>query len=209
MTTLDGKIDSGVEGVSMFDEYFDLYVETEEQLNGTSWMCGRVTVQEFTNFTVKSNLMGYMFAVDTKGVLKFGGNALMLSNGFKEAELVVILLKSTPTEYLDHLKDMQIKYIVGGEDEIVWEKVFKEMKSKYGVERLLLEGGGVLNGSVLEAGFIDEVSLILTPQAANSSSSPSLFGNTTTGVLADQKFKIQSVEKLEKDCVWIRYKYES
>jgi len=205
MTTIDGKVASGVEGLNLFDDYFDLYLETEEQLSTSSWICGRVTAQEFIDFVPKNNPDGFMFVVDTKGVVRFDNNAIKLSNGTKEAELVVLVLKNTPKEYLNNLQDKRITYIIAGDDRIEWEMTLKEVGERYGVVRLLLEGGALINGSMLKNGLIDEISLLITPLILNKSGAPSLFENPLLEDLEVKKYKMKNVQSLGKDCIWARY----
>jgi len=222
MTSLDGKIASG-DDTDMLGDYFDLYTLTEDKYQAKAWMCGRVTMQMFASsepeqlptqvFNVDdqsyfSNKVSdyYMFGVDTKGLLRWNKNAIKLSNVSEELNLVIIVTKTTPKSYLAYLKEKGISYIVSGEDEIDFELLFRTMKDKLGIEKLLLEGGGIINGSVLSAGFIDEISLLLTPIVANRSKAPALFERSVDDAINITKFSLIELEKLEKDCVILRYK---
>jgi len=222
MTTIDGKIASG-EGVDILDEYFDLYTKAEDMLpEHTGWMCGRVTMQMFAKDTLETlpetsenNLhehfiaphtsTKFFFGVDTKGLLRWKGNTIQLTNVKDPLHFVIIVTKSTPSSYLSYLKSMGISYIVSGESTIDFSKLFLEIHSHFGVETLLLEGGGLLNGAVMEAGFVDEISLLLTPTVLNKSSAPSLFERKGIAQIDTKKYTIHSVQTLEKNCVWIRY----
>jgi riboflavin biosynthesis pyrimidine reductase len=103
------------------------------------------------------------------------------------------------------LKNLGISYLVCGEDSIDFSLLFSEIHSYFHVETLLLEGGGLLNGAVMEAGFVDEISLLLTPTVLNKSSAPSLFERKAADQIDTKKYTIHSVQTLEKNCVWIRY----
>lgn len=59
---------------------------------------------------------------------------------------------------------------------------------------------------MLDAGLINEVSLLICPQAINNSSAPALFEKEGEGPLLIKKFKLFSVEQMEGDTVWLRYK---
>lgn len=222
MSTIEGKITSG-ESVDILDDYFPLYTKIEDMLSVKAWMCGRVTMQMFT--TVKSTPLPqrtssiddqdfltpfsgshFMFGVDTKGLLRWDKNTIKLSNIEKPLHLVIIVTKSTPKEYLAHLREQHISYLVAGDNEINFQQLFISIKEKFHIDTLLLEGGGLLNGSVMAGDFVDEISLLLTPIVVNRTKAPSLFERKVEEPIDITKYKLTYVEKMEKDVVWLRYK---
>ncbi len=224
MSPIDGKI-SGGDGIDiMSDEFLDLYTETEDMLPPhTAWMFGRVTMQMFasteahplpvisqqteaTDFIAQHEGDLYMFGVDTKGQLRWDRNTIKLSNVDTPLHLVIVVTKSTLREYLQYLQDKDISYLVAGEETIDFPSLFTSMKEKMNVETLLLEGGGILNGSVMAADMIDEVSLLVTPKVANRSSAPSLFERTAEEPLRVTDYSLTDVRQMEKGSVWLRYK---
>jgi 2,5-diamino-6-(ribosylamino)-4(3H)-pyrimidinone 5'-phosphate reductase len=220
MATIDGKITSGTD-VDILDNFFDLYTKTEDQLNGDSWMCGRVTMEmfakgekielvqgentnNFTDFLENKSDKGYFIGVDTRGLLRWNTNTIKLSNYEHPLPIVIVVTKETPGTYLDYLKELKINYIIGGDDSIVWEEVMKKLKTDLNINRLLLEGGGRINGSILDANLIDEISLMIVPTVLNRSAAPTIFENDTDKVDV-KNFKLISINQIEKDCVWLRY----
>lgn len=221
MSTIDGKIASGKEA-DILGDYFDLYTQTENMLTAKAWMCGRITMQMFAvkettplpiihqeidenDFIVEHENNLFMFGVDTKGLLRWKKNTIQLSNISKAVNLVIIVTKSTPKAYLAYLQSKNISYLFAGDDEIDFNIVFKSIKEKLRVEKLLLEGGGLLNGSVMAAGFVDEISLIVTPIVVNRSQAPSVFEKVTQAIEITH-FMLMDVQKLDKNSVWLRYK---
>ena len=65
----------------------------------------------------------------------------------------------------------------GSRGRVDLEAVLAEL-SRRGIERLLLEGGGTLNFSMLKAGFIDEICLTLCPFIIGGRSAPTTFEGT-------------------------------
>ncbi len=222
MTTIDGKIASG-DGVDILDDYFDVYTKTEDNLpSHTGWMCGRVTMQMFAkntaeplddtsdrisadHFLAPHTATKFFFGVDTKGQLRWKSNTIQLTNAKDPLHLVIIVTKSTPASYLAYLKQLGISYIVTGQSTIDFSLLFSAIYANFGVETLLLEGGGLLNGSVMEAGYVDEISMLLTPTVLNKSSAPSLFERKQTPIINTKTYTIHSVTTVEKNCIWIRY----
>lgn len=66
----------------------------------------------------------------------------------------------------------------------------------------MLEGGGVLNGSFLNEGLIDELSLVLVPIVDGSSNSLTLFESSESKPV---NFILKSIEKLDDGGVWMKY----
>jgi riboflavin biosynthesis pyrimidine reductase len=84
--------------------------------------------------------------------------------------------------------------------------VVEKLKHLFSIDRLLLEGGGVLNGTFLNEGLIDELSLIIAPIADGSSNSLTLF--ETSSHLKKQppvNFFLKEIEKLDDGGLWLKY----
>jgi len=232
MTSLDGKITFGtINGkevsFSVFNGFMDLYDQTYEKLNPSAWMCGRVTMDEFDeenkisldsfkneivnineDYIVKNELNRFSVGIDVKGLLRWKENFLYIgkekidSNKFN---LVMVVTKETPMEYLSYLRSKNISYIFGGEKELDFSVVFKKLKVEFNIDRVILEGGGSINGSIIAEELIDEISLLLMPLVINNVEAPELFyKQLTTPKLYN--FKLEKFEKIERDVLWLRYK---
>lgn len=83
--------------------------------------------------------------------------------------------------------------------------ILKKLKKLFSIDKLMLEGGGYLNGSLLNEGLIDELSLILVPIVDAASNSVTLF--ETSSFLKSQpvNFFLKEIEKLNDGGIWIKY----
>lgn len=222
MTTIEGRITSGIEGVSIFDEYYPLYSQLEHTFKPQAWMCGRITSEEFAegvgtplpqtnkeidldDFCSSSKGNGFMIAIDTKGLLRWKSNILTFGDQSKH-HIVVVVNGNTSKDYFSYLQEKDISYIFGGQDTINFTEVFEKLKNDFQIETLALEGGGILNGSVLDSNLIDEISLLITPQVLNNSSAPTMFEKVPEEKLNIHMFRLFEVKQMEKECVWLRYK---
>lgn len=79
-----------------------------------------------------------------------------------------------------------------------------EVKEQFGVEKLLLEGGGFINGAVIEEELIDEISLMILPFVVNNIEAPELFYSNPV-IPKVYNFKLEKVIHLDKDVVRLRY----
>lgn len=225
LTALDGKIT----GPYMFDEYarktMDAYDRIHESFGAKAWVCGRKTMEENftlgqkpdlqkmdgkiprTDFIAKKDVPVYCLSVDPKGKLGWPANTIEPYNGRAEAHVVEILTEQVTDEFLAFLQRMEISYLFAGKEELDIELLLEKIKNVLGADLLLLEGGGSLNGSFMEKGLIDELSLVLTPIADGAVNTPTLFETKADSIeYPAMKFELKSVEKLDGDGLWIRYK---
>jgi 2,5-diamino-6-(ribosylamino)-4(3H)-pyrimidinone 5'-phosphate reductase len=231
LSSLDGKITFGkINNVnisdSIFDEQMDLYNITQEKLKARAILCGRITMNDFaesvgtplgefansqdvdhSDYVVTNDKDGYFFVVDTKGLLRWKENFINLGSehlSIHKWNLVIIVTKNTPREYLAYLKEKKIAYIFGGASEINFEETFQKIKEIFKLDTILLEGGGGINGSILEEDLVDELSLLYVPVIVNNEPSPALF-YSTPDKFRIWNYKLKSVENLKDDILWLRY----
>lgn len=225
LTALDGKIT----GPYMFDEYarktMDAYDRIHESFGAKVWMCGRKTMEENftlgkkpdlqkvdyeiprTDFLAKKDANVYCLSVDTKGTLGWSANTIEPYNGRSEAHIVEILTEQVSDEFLAFLQRMEILYLFAGKENLDIEILLNKVKNVLGADLLLLEGGGNLNGSFMEQGLIDELSLVLTPITDGAVNTPTLFETEADPTeYPAMKFELKKIEKLDGNGLWIRYK---
>jgi 2,5-diamino-6-(ribosylamino)-4(3H)-pyrimidinone 5'-phosphate reductase len=103
------------------------------------------------------------------------------------------------------LRDKGISYVVAGQESVDLARALEQLGEHFGIRTLLLEGGGHINGGFLEAGLVDEVSLLLVPGIDGRHGMPTVFD----GIHASRKhavpLKLSSIERRDKDALWIRY----
>jgi 2,5-diamino-6-(ribosylamino)-4(3H)-pyrimidinone 5'-phosphate reductase len=222
MSTIEGKIDSGIKGKDILGDYFNQYIEIEHIYKPQAWMCGRVTTEMFadgvnTSLPQSSKTIDVsdcifptphvqsMVTIDTKGALRWKTNTI--TSGSKLTyNLIVIVTHKTPKEYLAYLQEKQISYIFCGEEIVDFLVAFQKLKNIFHIDTLCLEGGGLINGSVMAADLIDEISLLVTPLVLNRSNAPVVFERKVEEVLNVKKYKLFAVKQMENDSVWLRYK---
>jgi riboflavin biosynthesis pyrimidine reductase len=71
----------------------------------------------------------------------------------------------------------------------------------------MLEGGGSINGGMLRAGLVDEVSVLVAPVVDGRIGTPSLFDVDRDGV-APRRLALDSMERRADDVLWLRYRVE-
>src|SRR5579871_3425566 len=166
LSSLDGKIDgAALRGVVSAGDY----EATGTTLEGDAWICGRTTMQQhfaenepFVSLSsrpagpqpvhVARRAKSYAISVDTTGKLQWA------SGDIDGDHLICAVSERVPEDYLSVLRDKGISYIVAGASEVDLVKAVNMLGDHFGIRRLLLEGGGHINGAFLQAGLVDEVS---------------------------------------------------
>jgi 5-amino-6-(5-phosphoribosylamino)uracil reductase len=125
--------------------------------------------------------------------------------------IVAVLGRQVSERYLARLRALGISYLFAGRDGNDLAAALQTLGSAFGVGTLLLEGGGRLNGAFLQAGLIDELSLLVYPGIDGLSGMPSIFeyrGEASTRPAQGQVLRHLATRTLDGGMVWIRYAME-
>ena len=222
-TFLDGKITGSYMETPEAESAFEEYERINQFYHPQAWINGRVTIDEKFSFYEKPelpenaamiphddyiavrNAENYIAAADPSGRLGWKQNYVEYA-GRPKADVIEILTEQVSNAYLAFLKEKEISYIFAGTDVIDFTLAVKKLKSLFGIEKLKLSGGGILNWSFAQAGLIDELSLIIAPVADGATDTPTLFERSKKlPSHAPVGFHLKSVETAKGGCVWLRY----
>jgi riboflavin biosynthesis pyrimidine reductase len=192
------------------------YERTADTFAADAWIVGRVSMAPYAgtarvprrtanhriprkDFIAESDAQSYAIAIDPWGKLRWQSNAI------DDAHVITVLSERVSDDYLAFLQSRGISYVFGGKASIDLGRVLMKLRTGFGIRKLLLEGGGRINGSFLSAGLIDELSVLIVPVADGSVGTPTLFDAKVGRGLA-RELRLISVAKLKGDLVWLRYK---
>jgi 2,5-diamino-6-(ribosylamino)-4(3H)-pyrimidinone 5'-phosphate reductase len=120
---------------------------------------------------------------------------------------VALVAESTPRDYLEYLAERHVDYVVVGEDRVDLGKALEELASRYGVTTVRVDSGGALNGALLRAGLVDEVSVLHAPVLVGGKAPTTIFTEVDGGgEHGTVKLQLEHVGKLRDDVVWTRYR---
>jgi 2,5-diamino-6-(ribosylamino)-4(3H)-pyrimidinone 5'-phosphate reductase len=192
------------------------YERTAGTFGAQAWIIGRVSMEPYagkarvpkrkarqpiprTDFIAKHDAESYAIALDPSGKLTWK------SGSIDEEHVITVLTERVSDDYLAFLQAKGVSYLFGGNTELNLEKVLQKLRKDFGIKKLLLEGGGKINGSFLAAGLIDELSVLLAPVADGGLGTPSLF-DAKEGRGPARALKLVSMERRKGDLLWLRYK---
>ena len=120
--------------------------------------------------------------------------------------LVVLCSRATSRPYLERLAAQKIETIVTGEDHIELPAALDELNTRYGVQVVRVDSGGILNGLLLQAGLVDEVSLLLTPCIAGDQTTPFIHTPDGASLFPAINLRLFHSQPVGEGLLWLRYK---
>lgn len=210
------SIDGRIAGVGYVAKLGEEYERTAGTFRADGWIIGRVSMEPYAgktriprrngrgrisrrDFIADADAKSYAIAIDPSGKLTWRSNAI------GEDRVITILTERVPDDYLAFLQSKRVSYVFAGKTDIDLRTALSKLRRKFGIRKLLLEGGGKINGSFLAEDLIDELSILIAPVADGSNGTPTLF-DTETSKSYRRKLRLISVKKIEGDMVWLRYR---
>ena len=223
-TSLDGKIDGAFFGMPQtapaLRAYGDIrgYYGCSATLYGTTTMLGGYAdgsapalpeggeafpLEDWVNEAGRS-LKNFIVSVDPQGGLGFSSNTLE-KKGRPAAYVIEALTKQVAPAYLAYLRRLGISYVFAGESRLNCALLLEKLQARFGIDRLMIAGGGIINESFLQEELIDELSIVIAP-VADGGDGVSIFERARFLPLhAPVAFSLREAKPLEGDALWLRY----
>lgn len=220
MTSVDGKILGEKWGnSSRVQALTKSFEEVHEIIGHKSWIVGRATMEkDFTkfakpvykevdhavsreDFVAASEATSFAIAIDAQGKLGWESGRML------GEQVITVLTEAVKDSYLAHLQEIGVSYIFAGKNAIDLHVALEKLAALFGIEVLMLEGGGHLNGSFLNEGLIDELNQLILPLADGRLETSSVFEINEKERKHDATLmKLEAMKVIENDVVWLRYK---
>lgn len=219
ISSLDGRILT--DGWPLSDEGRRQYEVVHEGYAPDAWICGRVTMEEHfaqglrgddeiarehhgaprEDFRAPGEHESFAFAVDSSGRLAWD------TSDIDGDHVVAVLSERVSDEYLAFLRERGVSYLLAGARDVDLALALEKIRDVFGVRTLMLEGGGRINGGMLRAGLIDEVSVLVAPLVDGRMGTPALF-DFDEDEAPRYRLALDSVERRADDVLWLRYRVE-
>ena len=138
--------------------------------------------------------------------LKCLQNAIPLKKNRPKAHVIEALTEQVSDAYLEYLRSLDISYIITGKKQLDCKLLLEKLKSLFGIEKLMISGGGLTNWSFVQENLVDELSLVIAPVADGGRESATIFEkadflpNRTPAA-----FTLKAAEQINGDTLWLRY----
>ena len=183
--TADGKIATANRRVHSFSSRRDLEHLYELRATVDAVMCGARTVEisrsilgtggeRFRKLRLKCGLAEYNLRVIVSGSGSINPRAEIFKKRF--SPILILTTRRAPEKDLQRLRALADEVKVCGGRKIDFQKALCWLRAKWGVKRLLCEGGGELNDALFRAGLVDELHLTICPK---------IFGGSNAATIAD------------------------
>lgn len=228
-TSLDGKINAidlpGFRSASR--QYQELALMPGKQvLDIDGYLNGRVTAEDNAtfyrtpevnedaasvpegDFVAGHDASMYYVSIDPSGRLAWQQNRF--DYGGVSSHIVEVLTGKASNAYKDFLRRLGISYLIAGEETLDMALVLHKLATVFGMQRVMIGGGGMLNWSFLQAGLVDEVNIIMAPIADGSPDAQTLFmARAPLSEVRPVSFTLIDAKPLEDSTVWLRYSVDN
>ena len=221
--SLDGKVTGDFLYTPACEPATEIYYQLNRDLPSQGFACGRVTMEgsftqgwypdltEFTgalvpagDFVAQHNADRFAVSFDRRGRLGWKESVIVDEDpGYGGCHIIQVMCEGVSPSYLAYLRKSGISYILAGSDDLDLPLALNKLKTLFGIETLLLEGGSVINGAFHKAGLIDELSLVVTPQNAEDHDYPLFYGIGPEGV---EEYVLTDTQSYEAKVIHQRYK---
>ena len=144
-------------------------------------------------------------AIDPSGRVHYG------KDNVGGDHVVAVLGEHVSDAYLAELREDGASYIFAGPKGEDLPGAMAQLASVFGVKKLLLEGGGRINGAFLKHRLIDEFSTLIYPAVYGVAGAESIVdydGADGERPGAGQALRLIGCETLEGGMVWLRHRVE-
>ena len=211
MSSVDGRIDCAMTAEI---EKTDVYYQALDRLHFDAVIEGRVSRQMHyalpepfkakdttpigeEKYYMDHSADHYDIAIDTHGTLEWPESA-------SGNNLLVITDEQCPQEYHKYLMANGISWIACGKNGINLSRSVELLGEKFGIRRLGIVGGGHINGAFLQAGLLDEVSLMVGGGIDGRAGMTAVFDGIKEADYPPTLLTLNDVERMG-NTVWLKY----
>ena len=196
------------------------YEAVHDRFEADGWIVGLVTMAEMAKGRERSVAVSSPLAREPRLGNRNGRNLAIAIDPFGRVHygqdniagdhIVAVLEEQVSDAYLAELRDDGASYIFAGKKGDDLPGAMAQLASLFGVKKLLLEGGGRINGAFLKHRLIDEFSTLIYPAVDGLAGAHIVDYDGANGELpgVGQALRLIGCETLEGGMVWLRHRVE-
>ena len=207
--TADGKIATANRRVSSFGSRRDQAHLLQLRTTADAVMAGSGTVNsgpitlgpggaKYRHLRLRRGLAEYNLRIVVSRTASVNPNARVFQHRF--SPIIILTTRRAQADQLKRLRAVAAEVKICGAQEIDFRTALRWLRKKWGVKRLLCEGGGELNDALFRAGLVNELHLTVCPLIFGGRAAPTIADGLGAGSLARAaRLELQSAQRLGKE----------
>lgn len=182
-TTADGKLAPTNRHFVPFGSKRDQELLLELRANADAVMSGARTVgpmpvnlgpgpAKYRKMRLRKGLPEYNLRVVVSGSANLNPRAEIFRHRF--SPIIILVTRRAPESKLRRLREVADDVKAFGDKELNFTEALRWLRQKWGVKRLLCEGGGEVNAGLFQEGLVDEVYQTLCPLVFGGRNAPTM-----------------------------------
>ena len=197
------------------------YEAVHDRFEAEGWIVGRVTMAEMAKGRERTVAVSLPLAREPHLGQRNGRNLAIAIDPFGRVHygqdniggdhIVAVVGEQVSDAYLAELREDGASYIFAGPRGGDLPGAMAQLAQVFGVKKLLLEGGGRINGAFLKRRLIDEFSTLIYPAVDGLAGRQTIVdydGANGERPGAGQSLRLIGCETLEGGMVWLRHRVE-
>jgi 2,5-diamino-6-(ribosylamino)-4(3H)-pyrimidinone 5'-phosphate reductase len=120
-------------------------------------------------------------------------------------DILVLCSSATPEPHRQRLRRHRVDHLTIGENRVNLAEALRALAARHSVTAVRVDAGGTLNGALVRAGLVDEISVVVAPYVVGTSPAHPLHLVDGLDAPGAQNLDLTSVEALRDGHVWLRY----
>jgi riboflavin-specific deaminase-like protein len=203
-TTADGKIAPAKRRFVPFSSPRDHDLLLKLRTEADAVMAGARTVdsapvnlgpgpEKFRRLRMKRGLAEYNLRVIVSGAATIDPTAEIFRHKF--SPIIILVTERASKARVEHLRKLGATVKIFGKTKIDFSKALRWLRKKWGVKRLLCEGGGEIYAALLRAGLVSEIYQTICPVIFGGRDAPTLADGEGIRKLSDAiRLKLKSMK---------------
>ena len=212
ITSLDGRLLAERWPCSE-ETLLEIYDATGDRLEADGWIVGRKTMEHYLPASepmLAPAARPRQDRINVHGDRPLGicfdrqGRLRPETGEIEGSHLVLVVAEQVLESHVADLAARGVSVVFAGPDGNDVSSALTRIAGAFGVKRLLLEGGGILDGAFLAAGLIDETSTLLYPVVDGQKGIPAIYDHEAETKV--RSLELISAETLDDGTVWLRHR---
>jgi len=214
--TADGKIATASRAVSSFSSCYDQAQLLELRATADAVVAGARTADlnpvtlgpgpaRYRRLRLRRGLAEFNLRIIVSGTGSVSSQARVFKRAF--SPIIILTTRQATASRLKRLRALAADVRICGARKIDFRSALRWLRRRWGVKRLVCEGGGELNDALFRAGLVNELHLTVCPRIFGGRAAPTITDGLGVGKLArGARLELRSARRQSEEMFFV---YES